>query len=52
MVGLAETIIDKMTGKFEPQTFEDRYEKCHDRVGPLQGRRAARCFYSVALRLR
>jgi DNA end-binding protein Ku len=26
MVGLAETIIDKMTSKFEPETFEDRYE--------------------------
>jgi DNA end-binding protein Ku len=24
MVGLAETIIDKMTGKFEPEAFEDR----------------------------
>jgi DNA end-binding protein Ku len=26
MIGLAETIIDKMTGKFEPEKFEDRYE--------------------------
>jgi DNA end-binding protein Ku len=26
MVGLAETIIDKMSGKFEPGKFEDRYE--------------------------
>jgi DNA end-binding protein Ku len=26
MLGLAETIIDKMTAKFEPETFEDRYE--------------------------
>lgn len=26
MLGLAETIIDRMTGKFEPDTFEDRYE--------------------------
>jgi DNA end-binding protein Ku len=26
MVGLAEHIIDKMTGEFEPDTFEDRYE--------------------------
>jgi DNA end-binding protein Ku len=26
MVGLAEEIIDRMTGKFEPETFEDRYE--------------------------
>jgi len=26
MVGLAEEIIDRMTGKFEPQKFEDRYE--------------------------
>jgi DNA end-binding protein Ku len=26
MVGLAETIIDKMTGEFEPENFEDRYE--------------------------
>ena len=26
MVGLAETIIDKMTGDFEPEKFEDRYE--------------------------
>jgi DNA end-binding protein Ku len=26
MVGLAETIIDKMTGDFEPENFEDRYE--------------------------
>ena len=26
MVGLAETIIDKMTGEFEPEKFEDRYE--------------------------
>src|SRR5262244_553593 len=27
MVGLAGTIIDKMTGDFEPEKFEDRYEK-------------------------
>src|SRR5262245_19098985 len=26
MVGLAEEIIDRMTGKFEPEKFEDRYE--------------------------
>ena len=26
MIGLAETIIDKMTGVFEPEKFEDRYE--------------------------
>ena len=26
MVGLAEEIIDRMTGTFEPETFEDRYE--------------------------
>jgi DNA end-binding protein Ku len=26
MVGLAAEIIDRMTGKFEPETFEDRYE--------------------------
>lgn len=26
MVGLAEEIIDRMTGKFEPDRFEDRYE--------------------------
>jgi DNA end-binding protein Ku len=26
MLGLAEAIIDKMTGTFEPETFEDRYE--------------------------
>jgi DNA end-binding protein Ku len=26
MVGLAETIIDKMSGEFEPEQFEDRYE--------------------------
>ena len=26
MIGLAETIIDKMTGEFEPEKFEDRYE--------------------------
>lgn len=26
MVGLAEDIIDKMTGEFEPEEFEDRYE--------------------------
>ena len=26
MVGLAEEIIDRMTGKFEPDKFEDRYE--------------------------
>ncbi len=26
MVGLAEHIIDKMTGEFEPDKFEDRYE--------------------------
>jgi DNA end-binding protein Ku len=26
MVGLAEHIIDKMSGEFEPDTFEDRYE--------------------------
>jgi DNA end-binding protein Ku len=26
MVGLAEEIIDRMTGKFEPNKFEDRYE--------------------------
>jgi DNA end-binding protein Ku len=25
MVGLAETIVDKMTGTFEPTAFEDRY---------------------------
>lgn len=27
MVGLAEDIIDKMTGKFEPEEFKDRYEE-------------------------
>jgi DNA end-binding protein Ku len=27
MVGLAEDIIDKMTGKFDPAEFEDRYEQ-------------------------
>ena len=26
MVGLAEEIIDRMTGEFEPDKFEDRYE--------------------------
>jgi DNA end-binding protein Ku len=26
MVGLAEEIIDRMTGEFEPEEFEDRYE--------------------------
>jgi DNA end-binding protein Ku len=26
MIGLAETIIDKMSGEFEPGKFEDRYE--------------------------
>jgi DNA end-binding protein Ku len=26
MVQLAETIIDRMTGEFEPEKFEDRYE--------------------------
>jgi DNA end-binding protein Ku len=26
MVGLAEEIIDRMTGEFEPDTFQDRYE--------------------------
>ncbi len=26
MLGLAEEIIDRMTGKFEPEKFEDRYE--------------------------
>jgi DNA end-binding protein Ku len=26
MVGLAEDIVDKMTGEFEPDKFEDRYE--------------------------
>ena len=26
MVGLAEDIIDRMTGEFEPDKFEDRYE--------------------------
>jgi DNA end-binding protein Ku len=26
MVGLAEEIIDRMTGQFEPEKFEDRYE--------------------------
>jgi DNA end-binding protein Ku len=26
MIGLAEDIIDKMTGEFEPDKFEDRYE--------------------------
>jgi DNA end-binding protein Ku len=26
MIGLAEDIIDRMSGKFEPETFEDRYE--------------------------
>ena len=25
-MGLAEEIIDRMTGKFEPEKFEDRYE--------------------------
>src|SRR5919109_3763025 len=27
MLGLAEEIIDRMTGEFEPDKFEDRYEK-------------------------
>jgi DNA end-binding protein Ku len=27
MVGLAEEIIDRMTGEFEPEKFEDRYEE-------------------------
>ena len=27
MLELAKHIIDKMTGKFEPEQFEDRYEK-------------------------
>ena len=27
MVGLAEDIIDRMSGKFEPEKFEDRYEE-------------------------
>ena len=27
MVGLAEDIIDKMSGEFEPDKFEDRYEQ-------------------------
>ena len=27
MVGLAEDIIDKMSGKFDPAEFEDRYEQ-------------------------
>ena len=27
MVGLAEEIIDRMTGEFEPDKFEDRYEQ-------------------------
>jgi DNA end-binding protein Ku len=27
MVGLAEDIIDRMTGEFEPDKFEDRYEQ-------------------------
>jgi DNA end-binding protein Ku len=27
MVGLAEEIIDRMTGEFEPEKFEDRYEQ-------------------------
>src|SRR5262249_8216245 len=26
MIGLAETIVDRMSGEFEPQKFEDRYE--------------------------
>jgi DNA end-binding protein Ku len=26
MVGLAEEIIDRMSGEFEPDKFEDRYE--------------------------
>ena len=26
MIGLAEDIIDRMSGKFEPEKFEDRYE--------------------------
>src|SRR5438046_10643855 len=26
MIGLAEDIIDRMTGEFEPDKFEDRYE--------------------------
>jgi DNA end-binding protein Ku len=26
MIGLAEDIIDKMTGEFEPEQFQDRYE--------------------------
>jgi DNA end-binding protein Ku len=30
MVGLAETIIDKMSGEFEPEKFEDRYGKGND----------------------
>jgi DNA end-binding protein Ku len=27
MIGLAEDIIDKMSGEFEPDKFEDRYEQ-------------------------
>jgi DNA end-binding protein Ku len=27
MVGLAEEIIDRMSGEFEPDKFEDRYER-------------------------
>ena len=33
MIGLAATIIDKMTGEFEPKKFEDRYEST---THPLQ----------------
>ena len=36
MLELATHIIDKMTGKFEPDEFQDRYESGADRAHPIQ----------------
>ena len=36
MLELAKHIIAKMSGKFEPEQFEDRYENALDRADPLQ----------------
>jgi DNA end-binding protein Ku len=42
MVGLAEDIIDKLSGAFEPEMFEDRYENAMIELIPLEASRAAR----------
>ena len=36
MVGLAEDIIDKMTGEFEPEQVRRPLRECDDRTHPLQ----------------